>query len=263
MSKKADNSFLHVSDSYVNSERWTRFVCQRFGSLKVMLIQTFLASLFSVVFEMQMRSRSWGGGVCVYVNDQWCTNITVKDRFCSKDTELTTNSSEALHHLYLPREFSRLFCAVVYIHPWAHVKAAAASSAKWSTACPSGPLIPCPLCWAISTNADFTEPSQALHNTWLVLHVQTRPSTCTCHVPCLVWVDLCTMWCSWSLSTSRRRSTSGPPPNLPRSGMQLPRKCSRDVLNTLTEMYFWRRALNLTLLQMSCPPTSTAGCRTS
>ena len=63
-----------------------------------------------------------GGGVCAFVNNSWCTNVTVKDAICHPDIELLTL---ALRPFYLPREFPSIFISVVYIHPGADYKVAA------------------------------------------------------------------------------------------------------------------------------------------
>lgn len=80
---------------------------------------------FSVMRSDRSRTatgKKQGGGVCVYVNEKWCTNVTAREEFCSKDIELL---SVALRPFYLPREFQRVFVTVVYIPPKADVKAAA------------------------------------------------------------------------------------------------------------------------------------------
>jgi len=66
--------------------------------------------------------KKQGGGVCIYVNERWCTSVTVREQYCSNDIELV---SVALRPFYLPREFQRVFVTVVYIHPKADVKVAA------------------------------------------------------------------------------------------------------------------------------------------
>ena len=58
----------------------------------------------------------------MYVNDRWCSNISIKQQQCSPDIELLT---VALHPFYLPREFPRLLVTVVYISPSANVDVAA------------------------------------------------------------------------------------------------------------------------------------------
>ena len=69
-----------------------------------------------------VTGKSRGGGVCVFVNSRWCTNVTVKEALCHEDVELL---SVALRPFYLPREFNQLFITVVYIHPKANIKRAA------------------------------------------------------------------------------------------------------------------------------------------
>ena len=69
-----------------------------------------------------VTGKSRGGGVCIFVNSRWCTNVTVKEAFCHEDVELL---SVALRPFYLPREFNQLFITVVYIHPKANIKKAA------------------------------------------------------------------------------------------------------------------------------------------
>ena len=44
-----------------------------------------------------------GGGVCAYINNKWCNNITVKHCACSKDIEII---SVLCRPFYLPRELS-------------------------------------------------------------------------------------------------------------------------------------------------------------
>ena len=63
--------------------------------------------------------KTTGGGVCVYVNNRWCKNITVYEQICQNDIEYLTLS---LRPFYLPREFPKLFVTIVYIPPSADVK---------------------------------------------------------------------------------------------------------------------------------------------
>ena len=58
-----------------------------------------------------------GGGVCLYINERWCKNVIVRERFCTADLELL---SVSLRPQYLPREFPQLFVTLVYIHPRAN-----------------------------------------------------------------------------------------------------------------------------------------------
>ena len=55
-----------------------------------------------------------GGGLCVFVNDQWChpNNITIKYKSCSKNAEIFIMG---LRPYYLPREFSHVILTTIYI----------------------------------------------------------------------------------------------------------------------------------------------------
>lgn len=64
--------------------------------------------------DREGTSKSHGGGVCFYVNDRWCKNITVKDVYCDDNIELLTISCRPY---YLPREFNNVYMMIVYIPP--------------------------------------------------------------------------------------------------------------------------------------------------
>lgn len=68
-----------------------------------------------------------GGGVCVYLDQRWCNNITVRESLCTADIELL---SVSVRPFYLPREFPQLFLTVVYIHPKANAQNAAQTIEK-------------------------------------------------------------------------------------------------------------------------------------
>ena len=72
--------------------------------------------------DEETSEKSKGGGVCLYINDKWCNNVTVKHKFCSGDIELL---SVATRPFYLPREFNQIFTTVVYIPPDGNDNAAA------------------------------------------------------------------------------------------------------------------------------------------
>ena len=62
-----------------------------------------------------------GGGVCLFINNKWCTNVSIKESTCLEDIEIL---SVALRPFYLPREFNQIFVTIVYIHPRANYKLA-------------------------------------------------------------------------------------------------------------------------------------------
>ncbi|CAL9695395.1 unnamed protein product [Knipowitschia caucasica] len=67
--------------------------------------------------------KSKGGGVAVYVNEQWCipTHVHVVQRTCTQDLELLAVS---MRPRYLPREFSHTVVLCAYIPPSADAAAA-------------------------------------------------------------------------------------------------------------------------------------------
>lgn len=57
--------------------------------------------------------KNKGGGVCVYINSRWCTDVPVMEKHCCcVDIEVLTVKCRAF---YLPREFSAVFMQAVYI----------------------------------------------------------------------------------------------------------------------------------------------------
>ena len=72
--------------------------------------------------DMNAMGKSQGGRVCLYINQQWCNNVTIRESICKSDIELL---SVFVHPFYLPREFPQLFVTVVYIHPKANAQIAA------------------------------------------------------------------------------------------------------------------------------------------
>ena len=72
--------------------------------------------------DPRTTGKSRGGGVCLYINPRWCTNVTVRERICLPDIELL---SVSVRPFYLQREFPQIFLTVVYIHPSANANAAA------------------------------------------------------------------------------------------------------------------------------------------
>lgn len=70
--------------------------------------------------DPQVTGKKVGGGVCVYINERWCKNYTLRESYCSEDIELLSSS---FRPFYLPREFGQLFITIVYIHPRANFRA--------------------------------------------------------------------------------------------------------------------------------------------
>ena len=57
-------------------------------------------------------NKTKGGGVCFLINERWCVNSTVVDKFCTPDIETV---SVQCRPYYLPREFSSVLVVGVYI----------------------------------------------------------------------------------------------------------------------------------------------------
>lgn len=72
--------------------------------------------------DAEATGKSQGGGVCVYINQRWCSNITVREKICTPGIELLSIS---VRPFYLPREFPQIFVTVIYIHPKANTQTAA------------------------------------------------------------------------------------------------------------------------------------------
>lgn len=56
--------------------------------------------------------KSRGGGLCVYMNNNWCTNATIMNTYCSPDLEYLAFKCRPL---YLPREFTVMIIIAIYI----------------------------------------------------------------------------------------------------------------------------------------------------
>ena len=87
-----------------------------------------LARSIELTGIVDKRGKERGGGVCLYVSEKFCdrANVTVKQRMCTPELELT---SVSLRPRYLPREFGRIFVTVVYAAFYNSTSAARAGKA--------------------------------------------------------------------------------------------------------------------------------------
>ncbi|KAM9826385.1 uncharacterized protein ACBT44_006652 [Syngnathus typhle] len=69
----------------------------------------------------ELSGKSKGGGVCFYINERWCTDVTVLKEFCSPLLETLFINCRPF---YSPREFSSIVMAAVYIPPHARASEA-------------------------------------------------------------------------------------------------------------------------------------------
>ncbi|KAK6178302.1 hypothetical protein SNE40_013103 [Patella caerulea] len=74
--------------------------------------------------SLNNTGKTIGGGVCFYINKNWCKNYVIRKQLCSEHIELL---SVSLRPYYLPREFGQIFVVLVYIPPSANDKIAAST----------------------------------------------------------------------------------------------------------------------------------------
>ena len=61
--------------------------------------------------------KNKGGGVCVYINNRWCSDVQLVEKHCSADIKVLMVKCRPF---YLPREFSAVFLLAVYMLLWAN-----------------------------------------------------------------------------------------------------------------------------------------------
>ncbi len=66
-----------------------------------------------------VHSDHSGGGLCVYINKEWCNNAAVVSKHCSPLVEFMFVKCRPF---YLPREFTAIVIVAVYIPPCANAK---------------------------------------------------------------------------------------------------------------------------------------------
>ena len=64
--------------------------------------------------SVEQTGKTRGGGICIYINNGWCTNYTVKHTLCSPHLELLVVQCRPF---YLPRDICCIAFVVVYIPP--------------------------------------------------------------------------------------------------------------------------------------------------
>ena len=76
--------------------------------------------LFRAGRDAESTGKSRGGGTCFYINERWCTDVTLLKKMCCSDLETLFINCKPF---YSPREFCS-FILSVYIPPQAHVSSA-------------------------------------------------------------------------------------------------------------------------------------------
>ncbi|KAK0146238.1 RNA-directed DNA polymerase from mobile element jockey [Merluccius polli] len=86
--------------------------------------------------------KARGGGLCIYINKDWCTNSVIVGRHCSANLEFLMVKCRPF---YLPREFTSAIVTAAYIPPDANAKLAMdelhAAISKQQTAHPEAAFI--------------------------------------------------------------------------------------------------------------------------
>ncbi len=71
--------------------------------------------------EAESTGKSRGGGTCFYINERWCTDVTVLKKMCCYDLETLFINCKPF---YSPREFCSFILVSVYIPPHANARSA-------------------------------------------------------------------------------------------------------------------------------------------
>ena len=71
-------------------------------------------SLFRADRDAVSSGKSRGGGLCIYINKDWCSNATLVSKHCSAQVEFLIVRCRPF---YLPREFTSVIVVAVYIAP--------------------------------------------------------------------------------------------------------------------------------------------------
>ncbi len=77
--------------------------------------------LFRADRVTESSGKTRGGGLCFYINEGWCTDVTVLKKMCCPNLEALFINCKPF---YSPREFCSFILVSVYIPPDAHVSAA-------------------------------------------------------------------------------------------------------------------------------------------
>ncbi|KAI2650486.1 putative 149 kDa protein [Labeo rohita] len=77
--------------------------------------------LFRADHDAESTGKSCGGGTCFYINERWCTDVTVLKNMCCSDLEALFINCKPFYSL---REFCSFILVSVYIPPQANVSLA-------------------------------------------------------------------------------------------------------------------------------------------
>ncbi len=71
--------------------------------------------------DAESTGKSRGSGTCFYINEKWCTDVTVLKKMCCSDIEMLFVNCKPF---YSPREICLFILVSVYIPPQAHMSSA-------------------------------------------------------------------------------------------------------------------------------------------
>ncbi len=71
--------------------------------------------------DAESAGKSRGGGMCFYINERWCTDVTVLKKMCCSDIETLFINCKPF---YSPQEFCSFILVSVYIPSQVHVSSA-------------------------------------------------------------------------------------------------------------------------------------------
>uniref|UniRef100_A0A3B1K1K8 Reverse transcriptase domain-containing protein n=1 Tax=Astyanax mexicanus TaxID=7994 RepID=A0A3B1K1K8_ASTMX len=94
--------------AFVFSETWLNTTITD-SAISLAGLTTYRADRSSI-----LSGKSRGGGLCIYINNRWCTDSKMASSHCTPDIEFL---SVKCRPFYLPRELSVIFIIAVYIPP--------------------------------------------------------------------------------------------------------------------------------------------------
>ncbi len=71
--------------------------------------------------DAESMGKSHGGGTCLYINERWCTDVTVLKKMCCSDLEALFINCKPF---YSPQEFCSFILVSIYIPPQAYMSSA-------------------------------------------------------------------------------------------------------------------------------------------
>ncbi|KAL0159475.1 hypothetical protein M9458_043200 [Cirrhinus mrigala] len=79
--------------------------------------------------DSSLSGKTRGGGLCVYINKEWCNNAAVVTKNCSSLVEFMFVKCRPF---YLPREFTAIVIVAVYIPPCANANGVLPIDFEWN-----------------------------------------------------------------------------------------------------------------------------------